>query len=287
MGNVIDLVGQKFGRLTVLSYVKDNRSKGKKRSLWHCKCDCGKEVITRGDGLKNGHTRSCGCLQADIARTNSTVHGLYGTKYYHIWMNMRDRCNNAKNRMYCHYGGRGIIVCKEWESLENFIDWARVGYKENLQLDRIDNNGNYEPSNCKWSTAKEQQRNKNNNRILTINGISKTASAWAEETGISQSTLTRRYLRGVKGEELFKKVKKKEINISFNGKTMNLSEWGRELGIKPATLISRYHHGDRGYRLFRPVDKHSNRILLLSNKKHDANVSLVDQSREHPAFYFA
>lgn len=156
------VIGQKYGRLTVL---KRNEQKKK----WECSCECGSHVFVKSASLNNGNTKSCGCLQRDMTSISSKKHGLEGTKIYQVWKSMKQRCFNPNHKSYKYYGGRGIQVCDEWENdFQAFYDWSIAnGYTEGLQIDRINNDGNYEPSNCKWVTAKENNshrrlvRNKN------------------------------------------------------------------------------------------------------------------------------
>lgn len=189
-----DLTGQKFGRLLVLH---DTGERKRGYVVWHCRCDCGNEVDVRGSHLTSGNTTSCGCYGRECVAERSTTHGMarQGETHpvYWVWRYMLQRCENPNNPAYKDYGGRGIKVCEEWHDPQVFIDWALTnGWQEGLSIDRIDNNGNYEPSNCRWTTQKEQARNKRNNRLITFNGKTQCLADWAEETGIKRQTLASR-----------------------------------------------------------------------------------------------
>lgn len=192
-----DLTGQKFGKLTV---IKEIENRGKHR-LWLCRCECGNEKIIYQTHITTGKTKSCGCLHSEIAseiaKTRQTKHGMFGTRIYGIWHGIKTRCENSHNANYKNYGGRGINVCEEWREFEPFYEWALSnGYKEGLTIERVDVNGNYEPSNCRWATVKEQMNNKRNNHLITYNGETKTVSQWAEELGINRETIYTRLSRG-------------------------------------------------------------------------------------------
>jgi hypothetical protein len=186
-----DISGQRFGRLIAIKRVESNK---KYQSRWLCKCDCGSEVVVYAYCLKNGNTKSCGCLKKEL----DWKHGMTGTRIYSIWVSMKMRCFNEHDCHYKDYGNRGITVCEEWKnSFESFYDWSIAnGYKDNLTIERIDVNGNYEPSNCKWITNKEQQRNKRNTFYLTYKDTTKSASEWSEITGINSKTIIRRIKNG-------------------------------------------------------------------------------------------
>lgn len=189
MSTKIDLTGGRFGRLRVIGEAGRKR----KEVLWECVCDCGNTVFVPGYSLRKGHTKSCGCLVSEKAKEANTKHGLYGTRIHGVYTNMKTRCYNPKYYLFKRYGGRGITVCDEWlgpDGLSNFVSWAlKNGYSENLSLDRIDNDKGYSPDNCRWVTMKQQQNNRSNNRIITVNGVKKTMAEWADATEASYATL--------------------------------------------------------------------------------------------------
>lgn len=192
MSKFIDLTGQRFGRLTAIAFVKLGN-----RSRWLCKCDCGKETYANSTDLKSGHKKSCGCLHDDLSRERLTkqnlTHGESNTRLYKIWTDIKKRCYCKTFWAYDRYGGRGIALCDEWHDFMVFKDWCMCnGYTETLTIDRIDNNGNYEPNNCRWVDRKTQANNKSNVRHVTYNGETKTISEWAEIIGINRQTLYNR-----------------------------------------------------------------------------------------------
>ena len=155
--NFKDLTGMKFGKLLAVSFFGFR----KKSSYWVCKCECGKEKIIDSGCLKNGHTKSCGCYRKKFHADLQRKHGMTGTRLYNCWNGMILRTTYKNHKAYHNYGGRGIKVCKEWLDSSTFFEWAKShGYKDNLSLDRVNNDGNYEPSNCRWATSKEQANNK-------------------------------------------------------------------------------------------------------------------------------
>ena len=192
---LVDITGQRFGRLVVLG--RNMEKQGENRHLmWDCICDCGNRTTVSGLHLKDGHTKSCGCLAAESLRTRSITHGKSKTALYHVFLTMHSRCDNPNTKSYHRYGGRGIKVCDEWRrasGFQAFYDWAmRNGYQEGLTIDRIDTDGDYEPSNCRWVTHKVQNNNRKNNRLIEYDGNTYTLSELSEISVVEYTTLQNR-----------------------------------------------------------------------------------------------
>lgn len=194
MSKLIDLSGRRFGRLVVIGRA-ENTPEGKAR--WLCRCDCGKENATEGQGLRSGRTKSCGCLNRENTANRNRRNARHGhcaghtvTDEYRVWTAMITRCENKRSVAYSRYGGRGIKICERWRtSFENFLTDMGKRPSRSHSIDRIDNDGNYEPSNCRWATSKEQTANRRSNRLLTVNGETATVTEWAERVGILRRTL--------------------------------------------------------------------------------------------------
>ena len=196
-----DIKGQVFGRLTVLE--RDSFVNGKTR--WLCSCECGKQVSIIGQLLRNGRTKSCGCLRVDRATETAHRHGGYvgrkPTRTMRIWKNMIQRTCNPNCPMYARYGGAGIGVCESWQTFERFLsDMGQA--PDDLTLERVDNNKGYGPDNCKWATYTEQNRNKSSSKNLTLNGKTQVAVAWIQELGLTDSKVYKRIRRGWSDEEV-------------------------------------------------------------------------------------
>jgi len=191
VGQFIDLTGRRFGKLVVLSRAESRMdATGHPRIYYLCRCDCGTEKEILGASLSKGQTKSCGCGQIAYAKSGDAkrTHGLTGTRLHRIWKNMHTRCYNTNSVKYARYGGRGIKICDEWlgyDGFKNFHDWSiENGYRDDLTIDRIDNDRNYCPDNCRWITNKEQATNKTMCRYITVDGITKTISEWIEFLGV-------------------------------------------------------------------------------------------------------
>lgn len=196
--HLIDLTGQKFGRLTVLSRAETKKDR---KARWLCLCDCGAETVALGYSLRNGTTKSCGCYKreqiAQAGRSNVT-HGLSHTRLYAIWSGMIRRCHNPRSTRFEYYGGRGIEVCPEWrEDFMAFREWSLSnGYQDDLSIDRKDNDEGYSPNNCRWATDGEQANNMSSNTLICFNGKTQNMKQWAAELGISYAALVSRFARG-------------------------------------------------------------------------------------------
>lgn len=188
-----DLTGQKFNNLLVIETFRKNQ-----KTYCKCICDCGKETIVEKPNLKNGTTKSCGCLSRINSANRLRTHGLTKSRLYRIWDGIKTRCYRTNAKGYKNYGRRGIYMCDEWKNdFQTFYDWAmNNGYNDKLTIDRIDNNGDYEPSNCRWADKKTQQNNTRWNHQITYNGTTHSISEWATILGVNYQMLYSRIKRG-------------------------------------------------------------------------------------------
>jgi len=239
-----NLVGQKFGRLTVIEYSHTNRY-----YYWKCICECGNEHIASSGNLKFGNTKSCGCYGKQMLLESNLKHGKYPKNLYEKWHGIKSRCYNNKDSNFYLYGGRGIKVCDEWKnSYIAFRDWALTnGYQEGLTIDRIDNNGNYCPENCRWATIKEQANNRRDNKLITYNSKTQTVSQWADELGLNYCVLNGRLRKGWSIERALESKlyaeDKSSIMITYNGETKNISQWIKKLNVNAGLLRTRIKRG--------------------------------------------
>lgn len=236
-----DLVGKRFSRLSVLSRHAINSPSNKVR--WVCDCDCGTTTLVTTQALIGGNTKSCGCMRVDVSRLNGqrrTTHGLTGTSEYKAWQSMRDRCYNRKCDQYKNYGARGIQVCQRWlDSFENFLEDMGPKPDPSLSIDRENNDGNYEPNNCRWASATEQNSNKRTNRKFIVDGVERTLTELAYIHDIPVATLQSRVHRdGISIEKALKRKASKH-NAEHNGEVRRLHEWAEVLDIPYLKL---YHH---------------------------------------------
>ena len=291
MSNKVDLTGKRFGRLVVLEQAEYHiDKKGRKTKMWKCKCDCGNETIVRHGGLQKGTTTSCGCFHKEIVGSLNRSHGLSANcgRLYPLWKSIKYRCYNINSKDYARYGGRGIVMCDEWiNDFQSFYDWAIAnGYKEEktdkglniLTIDRIDVNGNYEPSNCRFVTNDVQAKNKRD--TITDEGRYRICPVCGKSFEIKQRSSTKttcsRKCAGVlrtlnNGKDYTKicpicgksfnakrgghfnqavycSVKCKNISDSpiweYNGESLHVVEWAEKIGINAHCLL---HRKDMGW----------------------------------------
>ena len=191
--------GQRFGNLVALNIIGRDKHRN---VLWQCKCDCGNTSVVAASDLKK--TKSCGCLKAKSLIERNTTHGQSKSHLYKVWAGMKQRCENPSSKRYLDYGGRGISLCSEWRNFISFFEWAKThGYQVGLDIDRIDNNGNYSPENCRFVTRAKNNRNKRSNAMVEFSGSVKPLVEWSEQFGIDPKIAWKRLNRGWSAEETF------------------------------------------------------------------------------------
>jgi hypothetical protein len=202
-----DLTGQRFGRLTVISFhdvqIVQHTSRINRYSMWECQCDCGNTCVVKGDYLKSGRTKSCGCLLEETRHEVRKTHNQSKTRLYRVYNGIKNRCYNKNEPSYPHYGGRGIKICDEWTSdFTTFREWAIThGYDESLPssqctIERIDVNGDYSPENCRWASLREQGWNKRNTHYVEYGGKRVSVAEASELSGVNAKTIYTRLSRG-------------------------------------------------------------------------------------------
>lgn len=192
-----DLTNLRFGKLIAVKCVKKpNQAK----YYWECICDCGNTKIISSSNLIKGNSSTCGCGKVKIGDA-TRKHGMTNTRMFKIWTGIRKRCTNPKCKSYPIYGGRGISISYKWDKFIDFYNDMKHGYADNLSLDRINPNGNYEPENCRWATPKIQNRNRRNNHLISLNNQNKTLAEWSEVSGIHYSLISYRIKNGWDAEK--------------------------------------------------------------------------------------
>lgn len=238
------LIGKTFNRLTVVETLHRN---ARYEMLLLCSCSCGGSVTVPYPRLKSGNTKSCGCLQPEVVRSTGRAqrtHGGSNTPTYETYRSMIDRCYNPNTPGYAYWGGRGITVCPQW--LEGYAAFKRdMGTRpKGKTLDRYPNNdGNYEPGNCRWATPSEQGRNTRATRYLTIQGVTKPLIEWSEEFSVCSTTILDRLHRGWPVEEAIRTPAHSKPLFEFNGRFLSLTAIAKEVGMKPGTLRTRIRSG--------------------------------------------
>lgn len=240
----IDLTGQRFHKLTVLSVAKKPANLKNRCTYWECACDCGNVFITQGSSLRSQSTKSCGCN----AGKHSITHGMTKSPEFACWSAMLDRCKNPNHQSYKNYGGRGINVCDEWSDFITFFSDMGLRPSKIHQIDRIDNNGDYCPENCRWVTQKENLNNKRNNHMVEYDGKRFTVSEVASSLGLSHSLVTYRARKGLPIDGEIRRERKYDVF----GEMLTLNEASNRLGISVGTLQSRVQRGTSLVTPFKP-----------------------------------
>ncbi len=193
MPKKLNLIGKNFGKLTVI----DESGYRNKKVYWLCQCACGNLCEVPTGNLRSGNTTSCGCVHKESVSKLFKTHGKTDTRLYVIWCHMKQRCYDENIKLYEYYGRRGIVMCDEWkDSFQAFYDWSiNNGYNDTLTIDRIDVNGNYEPSNCRWATKTQQSRNRRSNIYFTYNGETHCLKEWCELLSLNYGTVHSRLCR--------------------------------------------------------------------------------------------
>lgn len=238
MGKLVDLIGEKFGMLTVVSR-HSTASNGD--VLWLCKCECGGETVTRRNSLKNGQSKSCGCLKISLLKQSKT-HGLSRDPMYRVWASMIQRCKNPKSSHFSSYGGRGITVCDRWLEFDNFFKDMGNRPSHEYSIDRIDNDSGYHPDNCRWSLRDEQMANMRSNKIINTSDGPLPIFKASKAKGIPSYIVRNRLRASWKEEEALDRPIHRRIIATPKG-DMRLSEAARAYGLSKHILHLRLSRG--------------------------------------------
>lgn len=236
MSRAIDMTGKRFGELQVL---RESGRAGDGKIKWIARCGCGSEFAATGVRIRSGEVKTCPACSRERVRLAHVTHGERRTPEYRTWTHIKSRCLNSNVPEFKHYGGRGVSICDRWrESYEAFLEDMGRRPPGKHSIDRIDVNGDYEPGNCRWATHIEQGNNKRCNRLIEINGETKTMAQWADFAGISRETMLKRVKKGFTGSDLIAESKDPDT-FTLNGVTATIPEWSEITGIKRATLYWR------------------------------------------------
>ena len=272
----IEIIGEKYGKWIVLS---EAESKNHNRAFL-CRCDCGTEAVVMGHNLRTGGSVQCTQCAWESHPGRKKTHGLTGTRIYNIWRGIKLRCYIPSHPSFDHYGGQGITMCDRWRnSFESFLEDMGKLPTQFHQIDRIDNEGNYEPNNCRWVLPKEQQNNRRNNIMISYKGETRSVADWASVLGVNQSTLYMRVKAGWPSEKVLStpirfqdlpartkepfrinplsvQPEKRNITyISFRGESKSIWEWAITLNVNPNTLYWRIKAGWPLEKVLSPVRK--------------------------------
>lgn len=241
-------VGDRFGMLVVVSEAPRGFTRsGEPKRKWHCVCDCGGQSTVIGGNLRTGTSASCGCRKR--SGHGSITHGMSSDPHYAVWQSMIGRCTRASDPRYADYGGRGVSVCPRWAgSFESFITDMGRRPSDDHSIERIDNSGDYEPSNCRWATAVEQGRNSRRNRIVTFDGQEMPLSEACELSGIPYGRIKNRLRDGWPDETLFSPLshrrRRKDAHwVEVNGEKVCLTEAAERVGLTYACVFQRLRRG--------------------------------------------
>ena len=231
----IDMTNRQYGQLTAIR--RTGATQSSRNATWLFRCECGNECEKDGYSVRSGKVLSCDACGKERIRAASIKHGATDSAEYRIWTGMLTRCYNKSSRAYKDYGGRGIQVCDQWRAsfAQFFSDMGRRPSPKH-SIDRKDNNGNYEPGNCRWATAHEQAQNKRNSIQVEINGCQASLADCAKVSGYTRAAIYQRHKRGITGEAL---LKTSVTTITHNGITDSISGWSKRTGIKPTTIGQR------------------------------------------------
>ena len=239
------IIGRQFSALNCIGPFGHMGSR--REPCVRCQCQCGKVLDVRIQSLVTENTKSSGCMKAEYVRRAKLKHGEARpnarSPEYTAWANMIRRCEDINGKDYHHYGGRGIRVCRDWRrSFEVFLSEVGRRPSDTHKLERMDNDGNYEPGNVRWATQKEQTNNRRGNRLIEYDGRRMTATQWSEETGLSSGTIIARLDSGWAAKRILNTPPRRHF-VRHCGKTLTIAQWARELGISKVTIRVRLSRG--------------------------------------------